>query len=280
MLDAPDFSAYFNHARQALKRLGHRVVSAGKARIGLSDPAPIARGQVRIERRVAGGEWEALYEDKNLVVTQAEALMAAMAVGAANSALNYIELGDPSPATAPALADTTLEQTTGVRKAVALSTNVGTVTAITTFLTSEGNGFTFTEAGLFTGPFAAGSMFARKTGFSVAKTAAFELKFTWLITFQVAIGTDAGCTNIALVGPGTISEDYIYTAAGGETEIVVPIDFTVAAKNLDVFENGVRKVYTDEYIEASAGPIKKITLTGASPAIAGSKWYFVHRRIT
>ena len=106
--------------------------------------------------------------------------------GVANSAFNYIELGDPAfPANPPALSDIGLQQTTGQRKAVSVTVNSNVVTSEVTFLTSEANGFTYTEAGLFTGPFGGGSMFARKVFNPIVKTASFELKLTWLVTFLV-----------------------------------------------------------------------------------------------
>ena len=166
-----------------------------------------ATGAVTIQKRRVDpdtgavlGPWQTVHFDPNLIVTQAEGRMAQMAIGAANSALNYIELGDPGPtATPPQLTDTQLEQTTAERKAVGLTASGNIVTAEATFGTGDANGFTFTEAGLFTGPFAGGVMFARKTFSGIFKTAAFEMRFTWLITFLVQ--TQGGdCAGIALTG--------------------------------------------------------------------------------
>lgn len=222
------------------------------------DRSPMVEGAVTIQCRPVSedgtrGKWETVHFDANLVVTQAQLAMAAMAIGTANSALNYIELGDPSPvAIPPDLGDVVLEQTTGQRKAVALTQNGNIVTAEATWLTTEGNGFTYTEAGLFTGPFAAGLMFARKTFAGIFKTSAFEMRFTWLITFLVnAQGGD--CAGIALTGPNTVAGTTIYVSpAGGEQSVAASFDFVPGANLIDVFLNGQRLEPGNHYVESSA----------------------------
>lgn len=216
-----------------------------------------ARGAVTVQRRPVypdgtHGKWETVFFDNNLVVTQAERLMAQMAIGAPNSALNYIELGDPSPtATPPQLNDIGLEQTTGQRKAVALTVSGNVVTAEATWLTTEGNGPTYTEAGLFTGPFGAGTMFARKTFSGIFKTAAFEMRFTWLISFLV--DTQGGdCAGVALTGPTTVSPHTLYVASGGEVSVAATFDFVPNANLTDVFLNGQRLNPGIHYTESSA----------------------------
>jgi len=251
-----------------------------------------ARGAVTAERRMVHpdgqkGPWETVFFDGNLVVTQAERLMSQMAIGAANSPLNYIELGDPAPtATPPVLADTTLEQTTGQRKAVALTAAGNVVTAEATWLTTEGNGPTYTEAGLFTGPFGAGTMFARKTFTGIFKTLAFEMRFTWLITFLVQ--TQGGdCAGVALTGPATVASDSNWTAAGGEVSAAATFDFVPNANIIDVFLNGQRLVQGKHYAE-SAAPLSTPQLGGSPTSkgvnftftlLPGDEVYLVHRAI-
>jgi len=269
-----------------------RSVATGMSFWG--DRMPYAKGEVKIERRevtaVGVGPWETLEHDPNLVVTQAERLMANAMASIANSGFNYIELGDPAfPANAPTLSDLGLQQTTNVRKAVVVTVNGNIVTSEVTFLTSEANGFTFTESGLFTGPFAAGSMFARKTFNPIIKTAAFEMRFTWLITFLVNPLSSGDCAGVALVGPTTVVNETIYTSAvGGEASIAATFDFAVGAGHLDVFINGVRQVRTAQYLEASAplaapigGPVgnKGVNLVGFT-LIPTDVVYLVQRTIS
>lgn len=197
------------------------------------------------------GEWEDVFDDDNLVVTQAERLMADAMAGVANSAFNYIELGDPAfPATPPALTDIGLEQTTSQRKAATVTVNGNVVTSEVTFLTSEANGFTYTEAGLFTGPFAGGSMFARKVFNPIVKTVAFELKLTWLVTFLVN-PTAGGSAGVVLTGPTVVSPDTVYVATGGEASVAATFDFIVGANLIEVFLNQGRLIRGRQYTEAN-----------------------------
>jgi len=198
----------------------------------------------------------------NLVVTQAGDLMANMAAGIPNAALNYVELGDPSPATPPALTDSNLQQTTGQRKATANVVSGNVITGTALWLAAEGNLVNpYTEAGWFTGPLGTGTMFARKAGFSITKTASFQLQFQWMIAFSVEDACDAGCTGIALIGNSGTVEQYIYSPAGpGEVSVTIPIDFVVGANRIEFFNNGVRKVPTLEYNEAVIGAGKGVNL--------------------
>lgn len=252
------------------------------------------KGRLRVERREVTpsgivGPWETHEDDPNLVVTQAERLMANAMAGTLNSALNYIELGDPTfPANAPALGDIALQQTTNVRKAVVVTVAGNILTAETTFLTTEGNGFTYTEAGIFTGPFAAGSMFARKTFNSIIKTSSFEMRFTWIITFLVNPTASGDCAGIALIGPTTVANETIYESiTGGEASVAATFDFAVGAGHIDFFIMGQRMVRTRQYLEAGpplAAPIggpsgnKGVNLVGfvLNP---GDVAYLVHRTI-
>lgn len=245
---------------------------------GLVERGPVATGHVTVqmrpvdkpggasvcdcdERGVGCSHWETVHEDSNLVVTQAEQIMAQMAIGAANSALSYIELGDPlAPANTPTLADIALQQTTGQRKAVSLVAAGNIVTAEATWASGEGNGFTYTEAGLFNGILGSGLMFARKVFAGITKTSAFEMRFTWLITFLV--NTQGGeCAGISLIGPSSVSSFTVYNAgtdtggAGGEASVAATFDFAVGANNIDVFLNGVRQVPGVDYIEVAAGAL-------------------------
>lgn len=233
-----------------------------------SDRGPTAIGRLVVETRAVDpttgepGAWVERVDRANLVVTQAETLMALMSIGAANSAFNYIELGDPLVATPPALGDLTLQSSTGTRKAVSGTTSGNVATLETTFLVGEGNGFTYTEAGLFTGPFAAGLMFARKTFAGIAKTVAFEMRFRWHITFLVQ--TSGGdCTGIGIIGPATITSYTYLVAVGGEKSAAVSFDFAVGANHLDVFIDGQRQSPGINYNEAGpplTAPILGIAL--------------------
>jgi hypothetical protein len=240
-----------------------------------SDQGPAARGQLVVEIRPVNpetgqpGPWIPLVDDKNLVVTQAESLMAQMAInqgpGNNNSALGYIELGDPVTPAAPTLADTNLQASTGQRKVVAVTATGNQVKAEATWSTAEGNGFTYTEAGLFNGLLGLGLMFARKTFAGIAKTNAFELRFTWYITFLV--NTSGGdCSGIALIGPSTVSAYTFYTAVGGEASIAATFDFTAGANHVDVFLFGQRQVPGINYNEA--GPPLNAPI-GGPPANKG-----------
>jgi hypothetical protein len=236
------------------------------------DRMPGPSGHLRVETREVTphgvtGPWVTHEDDPNLVVTLAESLMANAMAGVINSALNYIELGDPTfPANPPALGDITLQQTTSVRKAVSITVNGNILTAETTFLTTEGNGFTYTESGLFTGPFAAGSMFARKTFNPIIKTSSFEMRFTWIITFLVNPTSSGDCAGIALIGPSTVVNETIYESLlGGEASVAATFDFAVGAGHIDFFINGQRMVRTQQYLEA--GP----PLTAPIGGPAGNK---------
>jgi hypothetical protein len=251
-----------------------------------TDRAPIAVGRLVIEKRTPGGDWAVVVDDPNLVVTQAEGLMANMAAGVANAPLNYIELGNPSPATAPALGDLTLQSTTGQRKAATLTVSGNVTTAEVVFLTTEANGFTYTEAGLFTGPFAAGSMFARKTFAGITKTAAFELRFRWHITFLVQ--TNGGdCTGIGIIGPATVSSYTYLVALGGEASAAATYDFAVGANHNDVFLNGQRLVPGINYNEAGppltapilGNPLNKGVNFVGFVLLATDKVLLVHRTL-
>lgn len=248
--------AYIESRKQAL------VASRGDTKPGVRDRGPIAIGRLMVQTRAvdpttgAKGEWETKVDDSNLVVTQAENLMAQMAIGATNSALNYIELGNPPfPANPPQLTDLGLQASTGVRMALSpLTASGNVVTAVADFGTAVGNGFTYTEAGLFTGPFGAGLMFARKTFQGITKTNSFEMKFTWFITFLVNT-TGGECAGISLIGPSTVSALTIYNAAGGEASVAATFDFAVNANNVDVFLNGQRLYPGVQYQEAAAGSL-------------------------
>ena len=256
------------------------------ARALVAEPAPLAEGTVVIQTRPVdaetgeAGDWETRYEDHNLVVSQAEGLMAQMAIGATNSNIGYIELGNPVGPTAPQVTDVTLESTTNERQPVTAVVNGSQAEFTAVWGTGDGNGFTFTESGLFTDPFGSGSMFARKTGFSIAKTISFEMRFVWILKFTVTTGAGgAECASVALTGPGTVAETFEFPATGGETEVLVPIDFIIGANHLDVFLNGQRLHDLTHYSESLVTGGKGIILTAPLTAEPDDVFYFVHRRI-
>jgi len=258
-----------------------------------ADAGPNAVGVLTVETRPAGGSWEVHSQGANMVVTQAEVITASALAAVPNSTISYIELGDPAfPATAPDLADIALEQTTGERKSATVTSSGRIVTAEVTWLVGDANGYVFTEAGLFSGILGSGLLFARKTFNTITKTAAFEMRFTWVITLLVAPQGGGDCAGVALVGPAAIANETIYTAAGAEASVAATFDFTVGAARLDVFLNGVRLIRGVHYIEAAAplaapigGPpgnkginLISFTLDGPAPGPADVV-YLVHRTI-
>jgi len=256
---ALDKARRYIETRKAMRRAGRRraMEIARSERIFDGDVGPAAVGRLVVELRRAEDihderAWETVVDDDNLVVSQAEGLMAQMAIGAANSALSYIELGDPAfPANPPQLSDITLQQTTGQRKAVTTTASGNVVRCEATWLTTEGNGLGYTEAGLFTGLLGAGTMFARKAFSTINKTASYQMRFTWHITFLVnTSGSD--CAGVALVGPSTIASITYYVATGGEASVAATFDFSVGGNHVDVFLNRQRLYPGTEYLEAAA----------------------------
>jgi hypothetical protein len=234
----------FRAARRQAKTPGPGVV--------IGNEAPRVFGYVVIETQRPGEPWKVHDQGGNIVVTLAEGLMAQMAIGAVNPYINYLELGDPAPATPPATTDIAMEQTTGERKAVS-RTAVGNVAIFEAlWLNAEGNGFTFTEGGLFVGVLGAGTLFAHKTFAGIAKNAGFALRITWYITFLV--NSQAGeYSGVCLIGPAAYAPKTTYVAAGGENSIAATFDFTPGAYRVLVFMNGALKVPITEYLEADAG---------------------------
>ncbi len=260
--------------RQSIKKRGGESCLSSvedKRQIGI-------KGHVEIQALYPNGKKEILLkEESNLVVRQAEEIMPFMTVGLRQ--MNYIELGDPNPAQAPQPSDLSLQQTTGQRKTTtpAISGNVVSYDAL--WQTTEANGISITEAGLFTDPFAAGLLFARKTFNPILKTNAFSLLFKWGIVFTVNDSGSGSCSGVSLLGSSTITSDYPFVSpSGGETEIIIPIDFTVGTKNMDVFLNGQRLTYNKQYFESVIGLGKGIKLIGFS-LDSGDEIYVVDRKL-
>jgi len=273
----------FSIDRELLRKALHarrQIQSPGRAAtaVALNQEQPmVADGHLQIVATYKDGSEEVLVDEKNLVVSQAANIMPYMTIGLRT--MSYIELGDPSPATPPDLADTSLQQTTGLRKAVSSAVNGNTVTFTAQWLDTEGNGISFTEAGLFSEPFGAGRLFARKVFTAIPKTASFSLTFNWAVAFTVVAYPGSGLLGVALCGGSTISTDYLYTAVGGESEIVVPLDFTIGGKQLDVSLNGQVLVYNQQYYEATVSATKGIKLMGFT-ALAGDQFYFKRTTLT
>jgi hypothetical protein len=230
--------------------------------VALPEAGPAAAGFLVVETRAVDpktgepGEWREHVAAPNLVVSLAEQIMAQMAIQAANSGLSYIELGDKVTPTPPVLANLGLEQTTGQRKTLTTLTASGNiVTASVAWLSTEGNGFNYTEAGLFNGILGSGLMFARKTFAPIAKTNAFELRFTWYVSFLV--NTQGGdCAGIALVGPASVTAFTVYVSpTGGENSVAATFDFTVGANHVDVFLRGQRLIPGADYTETGVGAL-------------------------
>lgn len=235
-------------------------------------------GRVEIELNYADGrkELHAFPDevgDANLVVRQAESLMAAMSAGEANSAFNYIELGNPVGPIAPDYTDTGLERPVPVieggpqQKSVAITRATKVVTCEAVWAVGDGNGITYTEAGLFTGPFGAGTMFARKLIGSITKTGAFSMTFRWILTFNIPIPGSDGCQGVALIGNAVVvTQEQTFVAVGGETEISATFDFVVGDHRTDLYLNGVHLIPATHYVEMATLPIsglKGFDFTGA-----------------
>jgi hypothetical protein len=256
----------------------------------LTHSSDIEQGVTKVEGRLRITKIDAVTGEKtihldekletNLVVTLAESIMAKMAAGIANSPIAYIELGTGT--TPPALTDITLQTPIGVpEKQATTDTASGNVAHFqATWGVGDGNGNTFREAGLFTGPFpGTGEMFARKVFSALTKNAGFSFIMDWYISFTVQAGS-GGCTGIAVIGNTITAENYYFVAVGGELNLVVPIDFVVGATRLEVFQNGVRLVpnVVPGYHEAVIGPSKGIVFDGFA-LIAADKIYVRHLRI-
>jgi len=263
--------------RQAL--LGGKKSPPGpEASIASSDQAPMVTGHVTITIIDQDGNEKIHFQDKNMVVTLAEEIMAEMSMGLKQ--ISYVELGDPVAPSGPELTDTALEQTTGERKAITAVRTGNVVRFEALWGTGDGNGYSFTESGLFSSPFGSGQLFARKVFPSnpINKNAGFSFKITWALAFSVA-EHNGGCTGVALTGGSTITADHIEVATGGETQFTLPFDFPVGANQLDVFMNGQRLVPGRQYIEAVIGVGKGINLVGFT-ANAGWVFYFVRRSLS
>jgi hypothetical protein len=263
------------------------------------DVGPSAVGVLTVEMRPADkvgddSAWEVVEQGGNLVVSQAEVIMAAALSAVPLNTINYMELGDAGPpASPPVLSDTALEQTTGVRKVATVTQTGNILTAEVTWLVGEANGFVFTEAGLYVGNLGSGQLFARKAFNAITKTAAFEMRLTWLITFLVAPQGGGDCAGVALIGPSTTTAETVYVASGGEASVAATFDFTVNANRIDVFLNGVRLIRGVHYTESGpplAAPIggpalnKGInlvgfTLSGAVGPTPADVVYIVHRTL-
>ena len=105
-----------------------------------------------------------------------------------------------------------------------------------------------------------------KTFAGITKTSAFEMKFTWLITFLV--DTQGGsCTGIALSGPASVASSTIFVSpAGGEASVAATFDFVPNTNLIDVFLNGVRLEVGTHYVES--GPPLALPQGGGTPSVS------------
>jgi hypothetical protein len=86
------------------------------------------------------------------------------------------------------------------------------------------------------------------------------------------------CTGISLLGSSTVTADYVYAAAGSEGAVVIPIDFNVGSKSLDVFMNGQRLTYGTQYYESTIGGSKGIIFVGFTLKL-NDEIYIVNRKL-
>lgn len=142
-----------------------------------SKSAPQGRVAVRVYD--ADGALIGLHKGRNLVVAGGREACAILAgSGDSDKIVDEIQFGTSDTATN--IADTSV--TAGFAKAfdsVAYPT-AGTVRYVGALETSENNGVTVKEVGLFC---ADGTMFARYVIGSIAKTSAIRLEVTWDVTF-------------------------------------------------------------------------------------------------
>jgi hypothetical protein len=295
-----DKARRYIETRKALWRAGRaaaREIAQGRSEAHLgADVGARAVGRLTIQMRRADqvddpDAWVTIEDDDNLVVQQAEILMAQMAIGAVNSQINYIELGDPAfPANPPALSDIALQQTTGQRKTATVTASGNVLRAEALWTTVEGNGFVYTEAGLYTGLLGAGSLFARKAFSPITKTASYQMRYVWHVTFLINTG-GGDCAGVALIGPTTVSSSSYWVATGGEASVAAGFDFSVGSNLVDVFLNRQRlyPLAGGEYTEAAAGALTPPTLGPAGnkgvnlnfgTLNPGDRVLLVHRALT
>lgn len=252
---AKRYFEWLRKTREAAKRFARMGSPSSKMSGGFScqDTGPYPTGVLIIHKVFPDGKKELVHQDNNLVVTQAEALMAQMSMGTPGSDITHIWLGKESPITPPALGQINLlDPVAGQFKATSNSAVGGVATYQATWGTGDGNGYTFTEAGLFTGTLGSGTMFARKTFPGITKNSSFSLVLSWLVTFKVPDASGSCCSGVALVGPSMISPFTIYNAVGGEASVACTFDFNVGSNLIDPYLRGVRMVPTVDYQEGAA----------------------------
>lgn len=137
------------------------------------------RGNVRIEARdISTGKVVARRRVKNLVVTTGRGLTADVLIGAA-SRPSHLAVGSDN--TAVALSDTTLIAEVA-RIALTSGTRASNVLTFYAYLPgSQGNGVNLRECGIFNSS-SGGTLFARATFSSIAKTSSIAVTFTWQFT--------------------------------------------------------------------------------------------------
>ena len=146
-------------------------------------------GGIKVTAIDAFGGERVVYDGHNLIMDaglSALPILLAQTVGVpADYAIATLRAGDS--ATAPSNTDTNVTNQIGPDKAFTLVTldsggTPGLVDFETSLATTEGNGFTIREVGLFLA--ASSTMFSRQVIGAVAKTNAITLKFNWRIQFS------------------------------------------------------------------------------------------------
>lgn len=122
------------------------------------------------------GELIEEYTDNNVVVNNAKIKIANSLISTSIPGVSKIGLGTSN--TAPSVTDSSL---TGLfTKTIVSATNITNGAEFNwQILTSEANGFTYQEFGLM---FSDGSLFARKTGITIAKNSTISITGKWTIT--------------------------------------------------------------------------------------------------
>ena len=142
-----------------------------------------AKGHVRVTITDARGHIVEQFEQRNLVVTAGRNLLRDFLNNTAPTGLTHIALG--TDATASDATQTALVAEVYRDLITSRATDVGQLTLTLYLGTTQANGNTLREVGLFNAA-SLGTMYARvPLASSIAKTSAIAVTFTWTLTFTV-----------------------------------------------------------------------------------------------
>jgi hypothetical protein len=136
-------------------------------------------GDVKITITGIDGSRE-VRELKNLVVTNGKTLLCSLLAGVVAQFVRYIAFG--TGATAPVVGNTALEAFVLSKAVTVTYPAANQVKFAAEMTTSEGNGNTFQEIGLYCAT--DNNMFSRLVIASISKTVAYRIQVEWVISFQ------------------------------------------------------------------------------------------------